>query len=103
MKEDGTACNATLSQDKSPSTKSMSKHLFQKYGIQDPAKVESGLQDISVMIKKQKTEKVSYDNSKIFLNQYIKFKQFGCLLILLILLLMPTYPFHLLNNNHSGM
>jgi hypothetical protein len=69
MKEDGTPCNVTLSQDKSSSTKSMGKHLFQKHGIQDPAKVESGLQDISVMIKKQKTEKVSYDNSKIFLNQ----------------------------------
>ncbi|KAA1125416.1 hypothetical protein PGTUg99_050024 [Puccinia graminis f. sp. tritici] len=54
VKEDGKTCTTALTRDKSSSTKSMGEHLFRKHDILDPAKVESGLQDISVLIKKQK-------------------------------------------------
>ncbi|KNZ50022.1 uncharacterized protein VP01_463g10 [Puccinia sorghi] len=52
-------CNSLLARDRSGSTKSMREHLFCKYKLIDPGKVESGLKYISVMIKKEKTNHVS--------------------------------------------
>ena len=59
MKTNSRPCNALLARDRSGSTKSMGEHLFCRHQILNPGKVESGLQDISVMIKKQKTNHVS--------------------------------------------
>jgi hypothetical protein len=59
-KDNGRPCNVLLARDHSGSTKSMGEHLWRKHQIVDPSKVESGLQDISVMIKKRKLENVSH-------------------------------------------
>jgi hypothetical protein len=49
-----------LAQYCSGRTKSMGEHLWRKHQIIDPSKVESGLQDILVMIKKRKLKNVCH-------------------------------------------
>jgi hypothetical protein len=63
MKKNGTPCNALLAQDQSASTKSMSEHLFRMHHLLDPNKIKTGLHDILLMIKKQKTNEVRVEFS----------------------------------------
>ena len=76
MKKTGAPCNTLLARDQSASTKSMSEHLFCIHQILDPSKIEAGLHDILLMIKKQKTNEervdfILYYSRSILLTIYI--------------------------------